>query len=376
MTGTSRARMIEPAAEKSDLQQGNTSVDTALWVLSDGTAGMRLQAIGLAEALTRHRPELVISEFQAVPHWLIRMLPRLGHWASFLPLYADAVDLSVVQKRPIRGRHANLLITCGRRMAGLGLALRARARAEGARTQLVHLQDPKISPALFDVLVVPKHDRARGRNVITMAGSLNRLTLESIQRSMMELPSKWLVRDKVPCVVVMLGGDNSRYSISPKMTEAMAERLRAFAESEPMRLVLIPSPRTPAALLETLEASLAQNDVRIVSPDETNPYPGILGVADAIIVTSDSVNMATESAITGKPVLIAGWNVPADEMVGKVVGEAAKNVGERGRIAAFHRRMIDAGHTTPLANSLPRARFAALDEIDEVCERVFKILER
>ncbi len=376
MTGTTQVRMTQPAAEKLDLQPKNTSMDAALWVLSDGTAGMRLQAIGLAEALARHRPELAINEFQVIPHWLIRLLPRLGHRASFLPLYASAVDLSVVQKRPDRGRHADLLITCGRRMAGIGLALRARARAEGARTQLIHLQDPQLSPALFDVLVVPKHDRVRGRNVITMTGSLNRLTLESIQRSMMDLPSKWLVRDKVPCVVVMLGGDNKRYRISPKMTTTMAARLRAFAESEPMRLVLIPSRRTPALLVETLEASLGQKDVRIVGPNETNPYPGILGVADAIIVTSDSVNMVTESAITGKPVLIAGWNVPASEIVGGVTGEAAKSVGERGRIAAFHRRMIDAGHTTPLANSLPRKRFTALDEIDEVCGHIFRILDR
>mgnify|MGYP001166449352 CR=1 FL=1 len=240
----------------------------------------------------------------------------------------------------------------------------------------MHLQDPQLSPELFDALVVPKHDRARGCNVITMTGSLNRLTLESIQQSMMDLPSKWLVRDKIPCVVVMLGGDNRRYRISPEMTAAMAARLRAFAESEPMRLVLIPSRRTPAALIEVLKVSLAQNDVRVVSPDETNPYPGILGVADAIIVTSDSVNMATESAITGKPVLIAGWKVPAGKIVGKMAGEAGNNVGERGRIASFHRRMIDAGHTTPLTNSLPRARFAALDEIDDVCKRVFKVLGR
>jgi mitochondrial fission protein ELM1 len=76
---------------------------------------MRLQAIGLAEAMTRHRPEFVISEFQAKPHWMIRTLPRLGHYAPFLPLYARAPDIATVQKRPVRGRHADLLITCGRR---------------------------------------------------------------------------------------------------------------------------------------------------------------------------------------------------------------------------------------------------------------------
>ena len=370
--------MTEPAAETPDDGQGERppTTGTALWVISDGTAGMRLQAIGLAEAMTRQRPELVISEFQADPHWLIRMLPRLGHHASFLPLYADAPDIAAAQKQPVRGRHGDLLITCGRRMAGLGLALRARARANGTRTQLVHLQDPRLPPALFDALVVPEHDRARGRNVITTTGSLNRLTRKSIQQSMMDLPTKWLVRDTVPCVVVMLGGDNRRYRISPEMAAAMAARLRAFAQSEPMRLVLIPSRRTPAALTETLGAELGETDTHIVSPDEANPYPGILGVADAIIVTSDSVNMASEAAITGKPVLIAGWNVAAGTGTDRVATGATANVGERGRIAAFHRRMIAAGHTAPLAAELPRAPFTALDEMDAVCKRVFSVLGR
>ena len=349
---------------------------TALWVMSDGTAGMRLQAVGLAEAMTRQRPELIVSEFQADPHWLIRMLPRLGHHASFLPLYASAPDISTALKQPVRGRHCDLLITCGRRMVGLGLAMRARARASGKRTQLVHLQDPRLSPALFDALVVPEHDRARGRNVVTTTGSLNRLTRKSIQQSMMDLPTKWLVRDTVPCVVVMLGGDNRRYRISTEMAAAMAARLRTFAQSEPMRLVLIPSPRTPAALTETLGAELGETYTRIVSPDEANPYPGILGVADAIIVTSDSVNMASEAAITGKPVLIAGWNVAAGTATDRVAAEATANVGERGRIAAFHRRMIAAGHTAPLAAGLPRTPFTALDEMDAVCKRVLRALGR
>jgi mitochondrial fission protein ELM1 len=280
----------------------------------------------------------------------------------------------------VRGRHADLLVTCGRRMAGLGLALRARARAYGTNTQLVHLQDPRLSPTLFDALVVPEHDRARGANVIRTTGSLNRLTLESIQRSMMDLPSKWLVRDTVPCVVVMLGGDNRRYRISPDMAASMAAQLCAFAQSEPMRLVLLPSQRTPSVLIETLGAELkalpGTFDVRVVSPNEANPYPGILGVADAIIVTSDSVNMASEAAITGKPVLIAGWNAAEQSAYLKQGKQANHIVGERGRIAAFHRRMITAGHTAPLTSSLPRAPFTALDEMDKTCETLLGILGR
>jgi len=35
-----------------------------------------------------------------------------------------------------------------------------------------------------------------------------------------------------------------------------------------------------------------------------NPYFGLLGLADAIVVTGDSVNMISEACTTGKPVYI------------------------------------------------------------------------
>jgi mitochondrial fission protein ELM1 len=36
--------------------------------------------------------------------------------------------------------------------------------------------------------------------------------------------------------------------------------------------------------------------------DGANPYPGLLGWADAIVVTPDSVNMLSEAAAVGVPV--------------------------------------------------------------------------
>ena len=65
---------------------------------------------------------------------------------------------------------------------------------------------------------------------------------------------------------------------------------------------------------------LGDSRVTIATADDANPYP-ILGIADAVIVTSDSVNMASEAALTGKPLLIAAWQP------------------ETGRIAAFHQAM-------------------------------------
>ena len=86
--------------------------------------------------------------------------------------------------------------------------------------------------------------------------------------------------------------------------------------------------------------------------DKPNPYPGILSMADAVIVTSDSVNMATEAASTGKPVLIAYWQT------------------ETGRIAKFHQIMHDDNHTAPLTQLLPAGPFVPLDESDTIRQQI------
>ena len=81
-------------------------------------------------------------------------------------------------------------------------------------------------------------------------------------------------------------------------------------------------------------------------------YPGILGLVDAVIVTSDSVNMISEATITGLPVLIAEWQ------------------NETGRIAAFHDAMVAAGHIAPLRDQLPQDGFTPLFEMPGIIKSV------
>ena len=123
------------------------------------------------------------------------------------------------------------------------------------------------------------------------------------------------------------------------MATAMAARLANFARSNKASLALIPSPRTPASVVNILMTQLGDSRVTIATADDANPYPGILGIADAVIVTSDSVNMASEAALTGKPLLIAAWQP------------------ETGRIAAFHRRWPVPATARRLAPTLPTAGF-------------------
>jgi mitochondrial fission protein ELM1 len=355
-------------------------------VVSDGTAGMRLQALALAESLQRARPDWKCDEFTITPHPLTRAMPRLAAWLPSMPLYgstppgrgtgratgglaggrAGVPGAASLSRRPHAGRYPDIMITCGRRMAGFALAMRRRARADGKPMQIVQLQDPRLPPAMFDALVVPRHDRARGANVLVTTGSLNRLTLDSIKSAMMALPSRWLTTTRHTAVAVMIGGDNRRYRITPEMADGMADRLARFAAGAKATLMIMASRRTPDGLVERLCANLPAGGAMLPQKGEPNVYPGVLGLAQAVIVTSDSVNMASEAAITGKPVLIAPWQSATD----------TNPSGEAGRIRAFHDHMFAGSHTAPMAGTIPNGSFERLDEMAGLTEELLTLLGR
>ena len=79
-----------------------------IWVVSDGTAGMRLQAVALADALRRARSDWNCEEYSVSPHAVVRLLPRLAACMPGLPLYATRTGQ--LQRRPHSGKFPDILI--------------------------------------------------------------------------------------------------------------------------------------------------------------------------------------------------------------------------------------------------------------------------
>ncbi|MGN6092717.1 MAG: ELM1/GtrOC1 family putative glycosyltransferase, partial [Luteibacter jiangsuensis] len=81
--------------------------------------------------------------------------------------------------------------------------------------------------------------------------------------------------------------------------------VRARHAREGGSVLVAVSRRTPAALLPRIREAFVgvPGIVWTGSADGPNPYPGILGWADRLVVTPDSVNMLSEACATGRPVL-------------------------------------------------------------------------
>lgn len=332
------------------------------WIVTDGTIGMESQSRALAAAAGL-KPKIVTL----YPNLLARLFPRMARF-PFWPLWQGDSPLP-------GGAFPDLILCCGRRMAGAGLGLR---RLSSGKSRLIQIGDPRLPPGWFDLLVVPAHDPAArlaegAGNILVSTGSLNRLDRAAIEAAAETVKAAygaaWADLQKPRgankdrgrqnrLIAVLLGGANRRYQPDAGDFARLGRQLAELAKNASAGLVIIPSRRTGADALVGLSGSLEGVPHWFWDGQGENPYPGVLGLAEAVVVTSDSVNMVSEAALTGLPLLI---------------GELRP---ETGRIADFHSLMQAAGHTAPLGPDLPDAAgFTRLDEMPRLAAELRAKLE-
>jgi len=264
-----------------------------LWVLTDGRAGNEAQALGLAEALGRRRPVRISIRRVAPKAWTARLPAQLWH---ALGAHEGGWPFTAYNARVRRivPPWPDLVIGAGRRIAPLVAALK---KLHGVKT--VQILDPRMPLADFDLVAIPEHDRMIGRNVITTAGAIGRMTPEIAAAA----ANPWRERLAAlphPRLAVLLGGPSVSARFGGGAAGRLADALQALA-GQGHGLMVTPSQRTPQGLVGRLR-DLLGNRAFVWDATGDNPYPGILGLADAVLVTEDSVNMASEATSTGKPV--------------------------------------------------------------------------
>ena len=248
---------------------------------------MASQALGLAEATGFsfiERPLAIRFPWTCLP-------PNL--W--FSPLASSGALLSPPWP--------DLVIGCGRNAAVPALAIR---RASGGDTVAAQIQDPGVGHEEFDLFVVPEHDRLRGPRVVVTCGAVHRVTPARLAAARVRFPE--LAAMPRPILTVLIGGTNKAYRLTSKRIAEIAEAVRAVLRSQGGSALVTPSRRTGAAGIALLRERLEGLQTVIWDGSGENPYFAFLAVADAFLVTADSVSMISEAAATGKPVHVFGLN--------------------------------------------------------------------
>jgi mitochondrial fission protein ELM1 len=137
----------------------------------------------------------------------------------------------------------------------------------------------------FDHVITPKHDEVeKAKNIIQITGSV------TATKKMPKPTSSGMSQ-----VAVLVGS----------LSESEAKELTDILNKNKALYLITTSRRTPEESAAVLDSSIRQpHQLYKFGSKGKNPYESFLESADIIMVTGDSVNMATEAAHTGKPVYI------------------------------------------------------------------------
>lgn len=246
---------------------------------------METQCVGLAEAL---------GLTPVVKRVRLRRL-----WREWSPYLTVGKSFSISSKGDdVRPPWPDLVIGSGRLSVVPSLHIRKVTRGKSFHVQI---QNPAAWIDKFDAVILPAHDRMQGGNIINMQGALHRVTPEMLAAEAARWAPKF-AHLKRPYVTVVLGGSNGSYKLSPAEIMKLGPQLSAIAKEQGVSLLITPSRRTGDANMVLLKALLHDTPAYIWDGEGDNPYYGMLGLADYLIVTCDSVNMLSEACSTGKPV--------------------------------------------------------------------------
>jgi uncharacterized protein len=307
------------------------------WCLTEGVAGAENQCIGLAEAMGLRceikrvsRPSLPL-QYLPVTLWPTKRLKK-----RLSPPWPD------------------ILISSGRGSVAGALAVR---RSSAGKTFTVHIQKPYAHPSLFDVVIVPQHDSLRGSNILVTAAALHRVTRKTLAEAAERFTERFSHLPR-PMIAVLVGGSVKYRNFSVQGIHLLAGQLIAALRESNGSLAVTVSRRTGEENAKALRERLRGVPHFFWDGTGENPYHGLLALADAIVVTSDSVTMVSEACATGKPVHIF-------------------DMGARHRkLHQFHAKLMADGVTRPFAGKLEQWSYDPLNETETVAALILAQFQR
>lgn len=332
--------MIETTVDPSRSATPNALARQRGWIITDGKAGMVVQARGVADALGLDYQMKVVE-----PSGVWRILAPWGP--------ADPASRLGQPGSEFAPPWPAVAIATGRASIPY---IRAIKKLAGPQTYTVVLQDPKTGPGTADLIWVPAHDKRRGANVLTTLTSPHSFTSARLADLAHNLPAE-IAALPGPRVAVVLGGKNGIFKFTDADDARFAASLGSLANLGASFLIT-PSRRTHQRLIAAADEATRSAPRILWTGEGDNPYPFFLAAADIIIVTADSVNMCGEACATGRPVYIF---TPS---------------GGSAKFTRFHSGLAAHGATRPLPETFQRLEPWSYEPLDSAARIADEINRR
>jgi len=317
-----------------------------IWVISDGRRGIENQARGLAEALTRLKPSIIIRKI-------------IGSDPSFakLPPSLQLLKRAKPAKYSLAAPYPDIMIGCGRQ----AIAPMRAVKKANPKSYAVYIQDPRSSYDHFDLIIAPEHDRLNRANAVSMIGSPNRVTAQRLEVAAQDFKAQ-VNNYPTPRAALLIGGPSKRQTITSEIIAAhinAAQSLMATGHS----LFITLSRRTDNASRRAWTALAVNHRDKIWLYDGVdyaagpNPYFAFLKAADIIGVTEDSTNMLTEACASGTSV----FRLPM--------------AGDAGKFERLYSALESRCHIKLFTPNTEYKAYAPLDETTRIAQVVYEKYE-
>lgn len=302
------------------------------WIVTEGLVGLQNQAKGLAEALG--------------VTWELKTISAPGLPWKYLPptMWPAEVAFAQMGVDPKTAQWPDVIITAGKK--GVAASLAVRAATKGAAFS-IHVQDPKTCASRFGCVIVAKHDKIRGPNVLVTQGAMHHVTPAKLEEAKAHFAPLFADLPR-PLFSVLVGGTSKHTTVTGDTFRDLAEKLAQIAKETGGAIALTPSRRTGKENEAIIAETLKNTPSYIWDGTGENPYFGMLAHADYIVATDDSVSMVSEASSTGRPVYIYSLD-----------GRKSKKIG------GFMQDLIDKGYARAFTGTLEKFDYTPLDDTAE-----------
>ena len=255
-----------------------------IWVLVDNRTGGANQALALASRLSpRHQVKNIeYNNFSSLPSFVLVSWP--------INIKRSVLNKLKSQNPP------DIIVSTGRRTAALAIYLKKRFNN---KIKVVQIMRPGLNPKLFDLIILTQHDNYNYTlpNIVRIIGALN-----DVQSSMLHTKSAFRTNyPELPnFIAAIIRGSTKSYKFSAEIAEFLSNKILATSAYHSLPVFISFSRRTPQDVNKFPEPHMIYD----ADGNLPNPYPGIIGEGEYIIITADSISMCSEAASTGKPIYI------------------------------------------------------------------------
>lgn len=279
-------------------------------ILSDGKSGHLRQAQAVLKAVHSAAGGCAYGASQQLT--VHSKIVEIRFKNKFLKILAQACNsfgldisefcLTKESYTALKEAHPDLVISCGSSLSNINLAL---ARENLAKSVCI-MNPGRAKRKRFGLVIIPKHDRPpRGKNIVITLGALNLIDEDYLKEQAEILKSRIGGIGGRPSIGLLIGGDTKKYRLTKSIMNRVIQEIKKASLDLDADILITTSRRTPEAIEKLLrkEFSGFKNCPLLVIANEKNipeAVGGILGVADFILVSAESISMVSEAVSSGK----------------------------------------------------------------------------